>query len=44
MSIDITSFTHISSLGGGMLIGLAAAVLMIFGGVLLELAAYSVAC
>lgn len=32
MSIDITIFTHISSLGGGMLIGLAAAILMIFGG------------
>lgn len=32
MSIDITSFTHISSLGGEMLIGLATAVLMIFGG------------
>lgn len=32
MSTDITTFTHISSLGGGMLIGLAAAILMIFGG------------
>lgn len=32
MRIDITTFPHIASLGGGMLIGLAAAILILFSG------------